>query len=287
VVRTRWRPRPQPLLQGLHIVPGTRCGRHLGQRNKPPTLRLLVLRHADERALSRPAHGCSPSPARGYAPFRPLARDLRCDRLRGLPAAGCRAFSRARAPHRRQPRIGHCRPAGGDESKACAAGFNLSASSCRGRGALSPPHSAPVERPRERKRQEDRHPEQDAHFEDRIHIGGRSGRRGTEGHDALCPIGGLRISEPSRCRAETGIVAGRSGMAEDLRPAARRARADQTAGAPLQTGASGVRGSGGRSTAIGSPGRIPPPATTTPMIPALRIRFPSASRSRVAFIRPG
>jgi hypothetical protein len=35
VVRTRWRPRPQPLLQGLHIVPGTRCGRHLGQRNKP------------------------------------------------------------------------------------------------------------------------------------------------------------------------------------------------------------------------------------------------------------
>jgi hypothetical protein len=54
-----------------------------------------------------------------------------------------------------------------------------------------------------------------------------------------------------------------------------------------QTGSSFRRGSGGNSTSIRSPGLISPGTRTTPMIPALRIRLPSASRSSVAFIKPG
>jgi hypothetical protein len=43
----------------------------------------------------------------------------------------------------------------------------------------------------------------------------------------------------------------------------------------------------GRTTAMGSPGEITPLLRTIAMIPALRTRFPSASRSSVAAISPG
>jgi hypothetical protein len=54
-----------------------------------------------------------------------------------------------------------------------------------------------------------------------------------------------------------------------------------------QTGTSDRCGSGGNSTRIGSSVRTSPPVRTIPMIPALRINRPCASRSSTAAIRPG
>jgi len=53
------------------------------------------------------------------------------------------------------------------------------------------------------------------------------------------------------------------------------------------TGASGWWGSGGSSTRIGSPAWTSPAVSTTAMMPALRMRLPFWSRSKVAPISPG
>lgn len=58
-------------------------------------------------------------------------------------------------------------------------------------------------------------------------------------------------------------------------------------GRDVQTGSRRWLCSGSRSTRIGSPARILPAASTTPMMPALRMRLPSSSRLRTAAIRPG
>jgi hypothetical protein len=56
---------------------------------------------------------------------------------------------------------------------------------------------------------------------------------------------------------------------------------------PAHTGRSRSGAPAGGSTPIGSPLRTSPDASTMPMMPALRIRLPSASRSSVAAVRPG